>query len=317
MKVFAFDPADHAEQYRAQGWAHIKNGVDPEFLAVLQAFAEEQFGTHVVEGRGIAGTKQQALYEFPAEVEFPGHLFDVIAAVGGLRRESMTLSERHIKAYDADTPVEVPAHKDRLSSQISVGLSILIPEGSALVAYPEVDVWANPFNVSASLRESLAEDELPENLLQGKPEVVIHDEPGDVMMFPGASVWHKRRQAAGAVNLYLKFNDFESDPLGEDPETPRRRERTLAALTNGQLGSLRAVASRRLDTITIQRARDGSEYRQADVWGEPKVRLSDLDSAFLDAMDGSRSVETLRGELGSEIDEAVRRLAERGVIDLV
>ena len=223
MKVFAFDPADYAEQYRAQGWAHIKNGVDPEFLAVLQAFAEEQFGTHVVEGRGIAGTKQQALYEFPPEVEFPGHLFDVIAAVGGLRRETMTLSERHIKAYDADTPVEVPAHKDRLSSQISVGLSILIPEGSALVAYPEVDVWANPFNVSASLRESLAEDELPENLLQGKPEVVIYDEPGDVMMFPGASVWHLRRQAAGAVNLYLKFNDFESRSArrgSRDPAAP-------------------------------------------------------------------------------------------------
>jgi hypothetical protein len=136
------------------------------------------------------------------------------------------------------------------------------------------------------------------------------------MMFPGSAVWHGRRKAAGAVNLYLKLNDFESDPLGEDPQTPVRRERTLAALENGTaIGDLVPRAARRLDTIVVQQARDGSEYAQADVWGMPKVRLDEADRAFLEALDGTSPVSALASRAGAS-EAAVRRLAERGVIDL-
>ena len=213
MQIFNFDPAEHHEDFARDGWLHVPSGIDGDFLDQLQGFVKQRFQTHHVSGRGIGGTKEQAVYEFPDGVDFPGELFDVVSTATGLQRESMTLSERHIKHYDQDAPADPPAHKDRLSSQISVGLSIDIPRGSSLVLYPHEHREANPFNVSAALRESLPEEELPENLLRDATEVVIEDEPGDVVMFHGSSMWHKRRKGAGAVNMYLKLNDFGSDPL--------------------------------------------------------------------------------------------------------
>jgi len=317
MQVFAFDPTDHREQYASEGWTHISGGIGPDFLAELSAFVSGHFESHHVAGRGIGGTKEQAVYEFPRGVDFPDHLFDVVAAVAGLKRATMTLSERHIKAYDADAPADPPAHKDRLSSQVSVGLSIDIPHGSQLVLYPYANRETNPFNVSAALRETLPEPELPENVLAGAPEVVIEDKPGDVMLFEGSAMWHKRRQAAGAVNLYLKFNDFGSDPLGEDPATDALRSATRAALSSGAVAELVATPARQLDTISRQITRDpGREILQADVWGSKPLALSEADAALLRELDGGRRVADVLGA-GSVTEQDVRRLAEHGVIDLV
>jgi hypothetical protein len=104
MKVFDFDPADYADHYAEHGWVHIKNGQSPEFHAALENFVDTEFGANKVEGATIGGQKQQALYEFPSETDFPGELFDSVAQVCGLNRETMTLSERHIKAYNDDVP---------------------------------------------------------------------------------------------------------------------------------------------------------------------------------------------------------------------
>jgi hypothetical protein len=34
-------------------------------------------------------------------------------------------------------------------------------------------------------------------------------------MFRGHRTWHLRENSAGAVNLYVKVNDYGADPLGE------------------------------------------------------------------------------------------------------
>ena len=85
-------------------------------------------------------------------------------------------------------------------------------------------------------------------------EVAIADEAGDVVMFPGSTTWHLRRNSARSINLYLKMNDFDSDPLGEDPSTAPRRERTLALLDGGADGLAERVPrrSRRLDFVNRQ-----------------------------------------------------------------
>ena len=124
-------------------------------------------------------------------------------------------------------------------------------------------------------------------------------------------MWHKRRNAASATNLYLKFNDFGSDPLGEDPSTPARREATRETLANGEIGARVPVLARRLDTIARSRTRQpGREIVIADVWGEGKVPLSAAEAELLANLNGG-SVADLRA------DDAIRRLAARGVIDLV
>ncbi len=316
MKIFNFDPADYADQYARTGWVHIPGGIDPEFLGYLQDFTAKRFAEKHVEGKAIGGAKEQALFEFPAETEFPGELFDSIAAVAGLDRAGMTLSERHIKAYDSDAPDYPVAHKDRFASQVSVGLSIDIPEDSYLVLYPHTDVSVNPYNVSPQLLASLEPHERPEVVLADAPEIRIDDKPGDVVMFPGSAVWHLRRFAANATNLYLKMNDFNSDPLGEDPSTGPRMQRTqkLVASANGNLPGLRPMLARRLDVVARQRSRDGQEVLHAHLWDQLPVVLSQDEWDVLHAVDGRRTV----AEIGSNgTHDAIRRLAQRGVIELV
>lgn len=84
----------------------------------------------------------------------------------------MTLSERHLKGYFDDTPVEQIPHKDRFASQVSVGLSIDIPEDSVLVLYPHDHVSANPFNISGALPASLPDHQRPERIAAEGEEVV-------------------------------------------------------------------------------------------------------------------------------------------------
>jgi hypothetical protein len=325
MNIFAFDPSDYRDRYASEGWLHIKGGVDPEFLGHLQDFVAGRFQEQHVEGRAIGGAKDQALFEFPDAVRFPDELFDVVAATCGLNRPTMTLSERHIKAYDADAAPNPPAHKDRLASQVSMGLSIEVPPGSYLVVYPYDHRGLNPFNVSATFRNSLDPEQRPEVILKEAQEVIIEDEPGDVMMFPGNDVWHLRRNPANAVNLYLKFNDFNSDPLGEDPFTAVRRQRTLeyAASGDGDIESLVPFLARRMDTVQRQYTRNGwDEILLADVWGEDPVRLDESEVRLIRTVDGTRDVGTLSRELAGNDTDAARvraqfvRLAMRGVIDL-
>lgn len=327
MRIFDFDPVALAAKYREQGYVHIPNGVTPEFLAAMKQFVDQSFSSHQVQGTAIGGDKTQALFEFPPEADFPGELFDMISSMCGLDRASMTLSERHIKAYEHDAAPDPRAHKDRVSSKVSVGLSIDIPAGSTLILYPDDDRSVNPFNVAPALLQSLEADRQPDVILKGAREVVIEDRPGDVIVFAGSSTWHLRRNSARAVNMYLKVNDFNSDPLGEDPSTEQRRRETVElaqspAGTNGFKSAV-AVLARRLDTVTRQLTRnDWEEVVQANIWNERPVALSETDLALLRAIDGHTSVGTVidrvsgDGVEASELEASVRRLADRGVIDL-
>jgi hypothetical protein len=325
VRMFAFEPQDYRETFEAKDWIHIQNGITGDFREILDDFVTRFFVEHRVEGAAIGGRKEQALYEFPDEVDFPGELFDTIAGVCRLRRSSMTLSERHIKAYDADAPPEPAAHKDRFASQISMGVSISVPSGSSLVLYPFEHRDVNRFNISAAFPASLDPHERPEVIMKEARSVEIYDSDGDVVIFPGSSMWHLRRNAANVTNLYLKFNDFNSDPLAEDPLTHERRARTLEYLAGEDRikETLVPVLGRRVDTFTRRYTRNWDEMLEANVWDQDPVRLSEEEMRMLQAIDGERSMEALTAQLGRDgvdgkaVSARIRRLADRGVLDLV
>jgi hypothetical protein len=322
VRIFVFDPADYRDVYAREGWVHIPKGISPEFLAALREFVERSLREHHVEGTSIAGSKDQSLFEFPDDTDFPGELFDVIALMCGLNRATMTLSERHVKAYHDDTPPEQVPHKDRFASQVSVGLSIDIPAESRLVLYPHDDVSENPYNISGALPNSLPPEQRPESIATSAREVEVDDAAGDVVAFRGSAIWHGRRRAAGAVNLYLKMNDFGSDPLGEDPTTASRRQATVSALENGaELDSLVPVLSRRLDYFSRSYTRDiWREVLQAHVFDQTPLQLSSQDFELLRALDGERPAGALIDELGGDRGEGqsrLRHLASSEVIDLL
>ena len=324
MRVFAFEPEDYRDEYAERGWIHVPGGVAPEFHDYLRDYSEREIGGRRVAGEAIGGRKQQALFEFPPEGDSLTELFDAVASVAGLNRPTMTLSERHIKAYDPDAPPDPLPHKDRFASQISLGLSIRSAAESKLVLYPYDELDVNRFNVSATWIRSLPPERRPELALKDARAVEIDDKPGDVMMFRGSAIWHCRRNPANAVNLYLKLNDFECDPLGEDPQTPRRRERTLTAVREGGdgIGHLVPVAARRLDRVVREYERDGRQTIRAQILDASPIDLGPLQLALFEALDGRHRVDDLMGSIADGAgDDELRRslveLAERGVIDLL
>jgi hypothetical protein len=323
VRIFAVDPADHAATYQAQGWVHIKRGMTPEFLGALTEFVDRA----MTAGRGderfaFQGKKEQIVYDFSADFEdYPGELYDFVSTLCSLDRDTIALSERHFQVYDPSANPEPAAHKDRYGSQVSMGFSVRIPEVSRLVLYPHDHRSLNPFNSSVAFRASLQPDELPEVALRSAREVELADEAGDIAAFPGASTWHLRRRSANAVNLYCKFNDFNCDPLGEDPETPGVRQRSLELLAaaNGDTGSLRPMHARQFDKAAqVFARRPGIAVYEANVWGQQPFGLSGQQFAVLRAIDGSTTWGELVTALNSEgdVDASLRYLVEKGAVDL-
>jgi hypothetical protein len=161
-------------------------------------------------------------------------------------------------------------------------------------------------------------------VLRGAREVEIDDEAGDVVMFHGSRTWHLRRNAAHAINLYLKVNDFGCDPLAEDPTTESSRDRTRAFLDNGgDVDGCTVTLSRRLDSFGRVYTRNGWEERlEATVFGEPAFGITELQADILRAVNSAVPVrqlaETLAegGSTADQVREAARTLLERGALDL-
>ena len=162
--------------------------------------------------------------------------------------------------------------------------------------YPGASRELNPFTSAATYYASLPADQKPEVALTADQEVVIKDEPGDVMMFYGSAIWHMRRNSARSVNLYMKFNDFDYDPLGEDPNTIERQSRTQQLLSSNG-GSLPADAvakvSRQLESLTTQRSRNEIDVRQAKLWGQDPVLLDAEELQLLQRLNGGTHVGAL------------------------
>jgi hypothetical protein len=325
MRIFDFDPADYREAYDTNGWVHIRGGINSDFLELLREFAQSSLEDTRLDAFAIKGKKEQSIFDFPPDVDYPNELYEVVSATCGLDRDLITLSERHIQAYEPEANPEPAAHKDRVGSQVSVGLSIDIPAESRLVLYPFDHRDVNPFNSSAAFRKVLGNEGLPEVVLKNAREVELADQAGDVVMFPGSTTWHLRRHAANAVNLYLKFNDFHCDPLGEDPHTPDlgARTRDLVAGSNGDLGSLVPTLGRRLDSLTREYTRNGwQEIVWARIWGEDPFPISEAQFRLARAVDGERNWKSVvaaaatDGESPATLEAALVELANLDVIDL-
>jgi hypothetical protein len=321
MKIFDFDPTELRDTYRSEGWLHIPGGATPEFVDYVRSFVSDYGPGGALSGKGLAGAKDQLLLEFPAGTDYTAEVFDSIAALCDLERSTMTLSERHVKIYDADAVPNSRPHKDRYASQIAVGISIDVAPESCILLYPHDALDVNPM-LRPGLVDTLPPEQQPEVVLRDTQPVEVFDSPGDVQVFPGAAVWHGRRNSAGTVIVYFKVNDFGCDPLAEDPQTPIIRQHTLAAL--GDPDDFRPSVprlSRRFESVTREYTRAGwGESLLLNVWEQPARRISEHDVVLLRAVDGIASVEDLIAGVGGDSDAtaaAFHRLAELGAIDLV
>jgi hypothetical protein len=322
-KMVNFDPAQYSEAFARQGYVHIPQGVTEEYYTRLESHVNENFRSHMMKEFAI-GDKQQSKYEFPDDGDYVQEFFDAVGKVCGFKPGELVLSERHIKHYESDAVPNPHAHKDRFASQISVGISVHVQEGSTLVLYPHEMREVNPFNSSTRLRASLSREEYPEPVLKNMRSVEIQDSPRDVIIFHGNNTWHLRKNAALTTMLYLKLNAFNCDPLGEDPFTEEYRKHTQKAIDmhDRQLEQLVPLLGRRVDYIHRYYNRDWNEVLGVVLWNENHFTIDEQEFALLKAVDGKHELKTILQGLNSDGDKGillqkVRRLADRGVIDLV
>lgn len=324
VPTFRFAPAAHAEAFARDGYVHIPGGVDPAFLRY--AVAGWEAGA-ALPGFAFAGKKQQRLFDFPERGDWPDGVKDAVAAVTGLDRARLTLCERHVKAYDPNAAEQPPAHKDRVASEVAVGIPLVVAPGSTVLLYPDDELTINPFESTALWRSSLDDDRLPEVVLRGKRCVELDLQPGDCLVFRGSSIYHERSRPAGTVVLYLKFNAMRLDPLGEDPSTAVARARSLellASCSDEALLDLPVDVSPRLLQVSRHYTRlYWQEVIQAYVGGQRELTLSEQELAALRLADGRRTVREVIRRLGVPephlCDHAamVRRLVARHALDLL
>lgn len=182
-------------------------------------------------GRAIKNKKKQYLFYFPddngATVSEP---ISSISALTGSPESEMTISERHIMIYDMNAAPAVKLHKDRLASQISVGIPLnislesrvaLLPYGAREVNSREHAIYSakevEPTARSVSWDTIGLEPPGADRSGVGLELVKLDARPGDIVVFAGSSMYHARLNAAQSATLYFKFNSMRLDPLGEHP----------------------------------------------------------------------------------------------------
>jgi hypothetical protein len=328
FSVFDFKPGEFSAQYAKDGYVRIPGGVNPEFLRFVQETTRQQLDQDKsLKDWNFKGKKRQYLFDFPDSCDFPHGVKEMVAQVTGLDVTKLTLCERHIKVYDSEADPNPPPHKDRLASEVAVGIPVTVPKDSMMVVYPRQLAGINPYHTTAALRASLDEEDLPEHTLANEKPVEIDLQLGDVVMFRGSALYHERLHAANTIMLYLKFNSLRLDPLGEDPSTMLQfanSQKTLEALDDDALLDSVIEVSPRLECVNrIYSRLHWKELLHARVSGEKEFTISEDELQMLRNTDGARTVrevvETVGYSVGSygAILPRIRRLVRLGGVDIV
>lgn len=326
MKVFDLDPTHLRELFRAQGWLHIRSGLTEEFLGFAQDHVRRvAAASDPLSGAAIKGAKEQFVFPFPDGIDLQTQVHGIIAELTGLDPSRTVLSERHVKAYLPDADPAPLAHKDRFASQIAVGLTLAVGEDSHVVLWPRDEQQVNE-HLTTGLRDSLRPDQMPEAVLDVSSAVMLRDAPGDVLVFHGSRTWHLRRNSASTTLVYLKFNDFGSDPLAEDPTTPERQQTTRRVLAEGELATAVPALARTFDSVARETGLlPGRETWAVNVWQDGARTTTALPADWVPLVEAAAANLTVaelaaRGVGGlnhEQVHVAVRSLAERGVLDLL
>ena len=318
--IFTFNPESYQDEFAKNGFVLIENGVDADFLKAAIEQAEKQKSEHKdINNQHFKGKKRQYLYEFD-EWDFYENGLKTLAKTASLSEEEATLCERHIKVYETDAVAQVPAHKDRVAAQLTVGIPLFIPEDSHIVLWPNDHLTINPLNTTALWRSDHDEKDLPENILKDIEPVRVYAKPGDVVLFRGNSIHHERENPANAQILYLKLNDMHLDPLAEDPSTLEQQiisQQILTQFDDQKLLDCVVEVSPRLEKISRHYTRlYWKEVIQAYVTGEQEFTLTEIEFEVFKKIEGQKTISEIIFRLGIPESEhinyvpMIRRLAK-------
>jgi hypothetical protein len=215
VSMFNFDPGGARADFEQRGYVHLRGVLKQEVVDTLTDFLAKSLHDNSDE-RGewrIYGKKRQFLFDFP-DTETAEQFRRGMAALTGIEQDDFTISERHLKVYDSDAAPWPAPHKDRAASEISIGLPVAIPEKSSACVFPGLQPGANMEERAVFLTDR--DHPHLNEIYQLEECVMLHEKPGDLVVFLGSSIYHERVHPAGAAILYIKVNGTGSDPLGED-----------------------------------------------------------------------------------------------------
>lgn len=212
--IFKYDPASMRESLATNGYAHLRDVLSDEFVAYMKRFYEESTADAEAEARDwhVAGKKRQFVFDFPSE-EAAEEFRRGMARLTGMEEDLFTISERHLKVYDAHAEPFPAPHKDRSASQYSIGLPVHVPSGSTVCVFPDLDAGENQEDHAVFMTDD--GDEIA-RIYESDAALMLNEKPGDLVVFLGSARWHERVRGAGTAVLYIKVNDIGVDPLGED-----------------------------------------------------------------------------------------------------
>jgi len=339
MVPFAVSPHGYAEQFSRVGYVHIKEGVSEEFRRFATTQMEECFrtGERELVNREIKKKKKQYLFAMPDDDDFVRALVEWVAVVSGRSAELLTISERHIMVYDDDAVSFPSMHKDRLASEVALGIPLTVGAEARVALVPGRARAVNPLDNAvyrscpvdpnaAAAEAGPRERYLKEEEIRYSDIVNLDVQPGDLVIFAGSSMYHGRLNASRSAALYFKFNAMRLDPLGEDPTTIRQRCNSMRMLDREGDALLASTVelSPRLQGIGQHYTRPNwASVIQVSIGAEGNFDISEDDLKFLLALRGRRLLKHVLLEVGvpegknmSDLP-GIRRLISVGAIDLV
>lgn len=212
---FNGDFSGRASELKETGFVHLKECLPDDAIAYLEKFYVgcEEGQQEDLAGGYIKGKKKQFLFDFP-DIETRDAFRDKICGLVGYEPGALTVSERHIKAYDQHAKDLPSPHKDRNASTFSIGIPIRLSEGTSVCMFPQLDRSPNAHDKAQFLADK-TEDQIGALYADDKT-VHLNEEVGDIVVFEGSALYHERARPAGSVVLYIKINDQGMDPLGEN-----------------------------------------------------------------------------------------------------
>ena len=225
--IFKNELTTYRAQFERDGYILLKDILAPEFLVYLDDFRRGSLNGDVAEyGQGrVGGKKQQFLFSFPSD-EAALAFRSGIAALTGLAEDRITVSERHLKQYEADAPDYPAPHKDRGASKVSIGLPVHLGPETSVCVFPALDRAPNEGERAVFMTEQghpgLAE------IYKSLDALPLNEQLGDMIVFLGSTIYHERIRPRGTAVLYIKVNDEGFDPLGEDIYAPMMRQKLAA-----------------------------------------------------------------------------------------
>jgi hypothetical protein len=213
--LFKYNPELLRDDIVTKGYAHLKDILSDDFVGQLKRFYSDSTRDSATESREwkITGKKRQFVFNF-ATPEDAQEFRDGLARLTDIPVDDFTISERHLKVYDAAANPFPAPHKDRNASHYSIGMPIHLTEGSSVCVFPDLEPGPNPNDKATFLSED--RDAQHPDFYRTDKAVLLNEKVGDVVIFLGSTLYHERVNAAGTAVLYIKANGVGADPLNEN-----------------------------------------------------------------------------------------------------